>query len=325
MEKQILLWEKKLQLERETQLTLDPEYGQSELTGMKKEIHRMRLRLAALQKQQQLMTQEMVRSVHKHDAVKLSQMQLKAPGIGGGGATASVGGGSARGTGVPMTQASLTKKVQTLKVSTLFSLSLSLALSFPFWSLTPTHVMTQSQLKESQAELAQLNTDQSTVEADHNALTTELAKHQTTWSALEDKRIDVSRELEEETFRKDMVRFVSDNRALLCAVLLTSHVARLFHLIADCRASKISSCIKSEHERTKRCYSANTSPHQRTKLSKPSHSTYVIATSIVLVLGGGFSHANLFCCVLSNKSMPRSRKRCDGWRRTTPSTSIGFD
>lgn len=33
VEKQILLWEKKISLERETQETLDPDYGQGEISG----------------------------------------------------------------------------------------------------------------------------------------------------------------------------------------------------------------------------------------------------------------------------------------------------
>lgn len=45
VENQIMLWEKKIQLERETQEALDPDYGQPEIKGMKKEIHRMQLRL----------------------------------------------------------------------------------------------------------------------------------------------------------------------------------------------------------------------------------------------------------------------------------------
>lgn len=43
-ERQILLWERKIQLEKEMQDALDPNIGQSEIVAMKKEIHRMELR-----------------------------------------------------------------------------------------------------------------------------------------------------------------------------------------------------------------------------------------------------------------------------------------
>lgn len=49
-EKHILLWERKIQLEREMQEALDPNVGQSELQDLKKEIHRMELRLEDLRK-----------------------------------------------------------------------------------------------------------------------------------------------------------------------------------------------------------------------------------------------------------------------------------
>ena len=43
-ERQLLLWEKKIQLEKETQAALDPEVGMQEIHAMEKEIHRMKLR-----------------------------------------------------------------------------------------------------------------------------------------------------------------------------------------------------------------------------------------------------------------------------------------
>ena len=42
-EKHIMLWEKKIQLEKETVKALDPTVGQSEAKSMEKEIHRMKL------------------------------------------------------------------------------------------------------------------------------------------------------------------------------------------------------------------------------------------------------------------------------------------
>jgi chromosome segregation ATPase len=52
-ERQILLWERKIQLEREMQDALDPNIGQSEIVAMKKEIHRMELRYEQLRKKQE--------------------------------------------------------------------------------------------------------------------------------------------------------------------------------------------------------------------------------------------------------------------------------
>jgi len=43
-ERQILLWERKIQLEKEMQDALDPTIGQTEIVAMRKEIHRMNLR-----------------------------------------------------------------------------------------------------------------------------------------------------------------------------------------------------------------------------------------------------------------------------------------
>eukprot|EP00644_Phytophthora_capsici_P011527 jgi/Phyca11/9440/fgenesh1_pm.PHYCAscaffold_37_\ len=61
VERQLMLWEKKIQLEKETQAALDPEVGQAEARSMEKEIHRMRLRLEALQRT----------SCHKRDLIAL--------------------------------------------------------------------------------------------------------------------------------------------------------------------------------------------------------------------------------------------------------------
>ena len=41
---QVMLWERKIHLEKEMQEALDPSVGQAETTMMKKEIHRMELR-----------------------------------------------------------------------------------------------------------------------------------------------------------------------------------------------------------------------------------------------------------------------------------------
>merc|ERR1719316_2430362 len=70
-ERQVLLWERKISLEKEMQEALDPAVGQVESTAMKKEIHRMELRLDQLKRRQEQMIMEMERAIHKRDAISL--------------------------------------------------------------------------------------------------------------------------------------------------------------------------------------------------------------------------------------------------------------
>ena len=69
-QKQAALLEKKIALERETQKALDPEVGAAEVRAMQREIHRMRLRYAQLQKRQELMIQDMERAIYKRDNIE---------------------------------------------------------------------------------------------------------------------------------------------------------------------------------------------------------------------------------------------------------------
>jgi len=70
-ERQVLLWERKISLEKEMQMALDPNVGQSDGTAMQKEIHRMELRLDQLKRRQEQMINEMERAIHKRDAIAL--------------------------------------------------------------------------------------------------------------------------------------------------------------------------------------------------------------------------------------------------------------
>jgi len=70
-ERQVMLWERKIHLEREMQEALDPEVGQVEAQAMKKEIHRMELRFDQLKRRQEQMILEMERVIHKRDAIQL--------------------------------------------------------------------------------------------------------------------------------------------------------------------------------------------------------------------------------------------------------------
>merc|ERR1719262_1371543 len=70
-ERQVLLWERKISLEKEMQEALDPNIGQAEASAMQKEIHRMELRLDQLKRRQEQMIMEMERAIHKRDAIAL--------------------------------------------------------------------------------------------------------------------------------------------------------------------------------------------------------------------------------------------------------------
>lgn len=73
-ERQILLWERKIQLEKEMQDTLDPNIGQSEIVAMKQEIHRMELRFEQLKKKQEQMIKDMERAVFKRETIQLKYL-----------------------------------------------------------------------------------------------------------------------------------------------------------------------------------------------------------------------------------------------------------
>lgn len=68
-ERQVLLWERKIMLEKQMQEALDPSVGQVEAAAMKKEIHRMELRLDQLKRRQEHMIIEMERTISKRDAI----------------------------------------------------------------------------------------------------------------------------------------------------------------------------------------------------------------------------------------------------------------
>merc|ERR1711934_694822 len=70
-ERQVQLWDRKITLEREMQEALDPNVGQADAAAMKKEIHRMELRLDQLKRRQEQMIMEMERAIHKRDAISL--------------------------------------------------------------------------------------------------------------------------------------------------------------------------------------------------------------------------------------------------------------
>eukprot|EP01036_Dinobryon_divergens_P025904 gene25904-34497_t len=69
MERQALLWEKKIQLDKETREALDPSVGVKESENMEKEIHRMTLRYESLRREQERLSVEMERAVTKRGSI----------------------------------------------------------------------------------------------------------------------------------------------------------------------------------------------------------------------------------------------------------------
>ncbi|KAI8800296.1 hypothetical protein BJ742DRAFT_881140 [Cladochytrium replicatum] len=80
-ERQLMLWEKKIQLAKETQAALDPTVGATEIRDMTAEIHRMKLRYASLLKVQEKLIVEMEKSVERRESISI---RTKTRGRGGG-------------------------------------------------------------------------------------------------------------------------------------------------------------------------------------------------------------------------------------------------
>ncbi|XP_078081715.1 coiled-coil domain-containing protein 40 [Mustelus asterias] len=68
-ERQIMLWEKKIQLAKEARSAVDSDVGQSEIRAMKAEIHRMQIRHNQLVRQQEQMIREMEAVVSRRDTI----------------------------------------------------------------------------------------------------------------------------------------------------------------------------------------------------------------------------------------------------------------
>jgi coiled-coil domain-containing protein 40 len=143
-ERQALLWEKKIQLDKETKAALDPSIGQAETQEMEREIHRMELRLEALKREQERLVVEMERAIAKRSTIETRYSKTSThsggSGRGGGGgtsgtlgmsagktatgATGGVKGGTSGGAagaagggggGGELTQAGMKKRIQMLK------------------------------------------------------------------------------------------------------------------------------------------------------------------------------------------------------------------
>ena len=72
-ERQVLQWEKKIQLAEEIKAAIVDPDGEGETAAMKKEIHRMELRLVQLNRQRELLIQEMERAVERRGDINMRQ------------------------------------------------------------------------------------------------------------------------------------------------------------------------------------------------------------------------------------------------------------
>ncbi|XXQ37158.1 Coiled-coil domain-containing protein 40 [Plasmodiophora brassicae] len=91
---QILIWERKINLEKETQQAIDPEVGQAEVEEMRREVHRMELRLNALKRAQEELMEDSLRTIEKRNDIQIRHLNSKR---------------------TDMTQASLRKKIASLR------------------------------------------------------------------------------------------------------------------------------------------------------------------------------------------------------------------
>ncbi|XP_037546378.1 coiled-coil domain-containing protein 40, partial [Nematolebias whitei] len=75
-EQQIMLWERKTQILKETYSALDSQMGQEEIQKMKAEIHRMELRVIQLTKQQEQLMRESEAAVAKRESILLQKAAM---------------------------------------------------------------------------------------------------------------------------------------------------------------------------------------------------------------------------------------------------------
>jgi len=117
-ERQALLWEKKIQLDRETREALDPSVGQVENHTMEKEIHRMTLRYEALTREQERLSGELERAVNKRATIATRYSQTKSTmrrSNSAQGQAATTTNLSTKKSNSDLTQANLKKRVLNLK------------------------------------------------------------------------------------------------------------------------------------------------------------------------------------------------------------------
>ena len=110
MERQALLWEKKIQLDKETREALDPSVGVKESENMEKEIHRMTLRYESLRREQERLSVEMERAVTKRGSIAVRYGKTQPAG-----AEVSSSAATLKNSKNDMTQAAARKRIGILK------------------------------------------------------------------------------------------------------------------------------------------------------------------------------------------------------------------
>lgn len=77
-ERDIMFWERKLQIARETEMALDPSIGKAEIEKMKKEIGFMEQRMAQLQREQKFLIEEMQKLIDHREIIRTKGKAIEA-------------------------------------------------------------------------------------------------------------------------------------------------------------------------------------------------------------------------------------------------------
>ena len=159
-ERQAMLWEKKIQLDKETREALDPSVGQDETASMQKEIHRMELRYEALKREQERLSGEMERAILKRGAIENRYSK-------NGGAAPSGKKKKDPSTLTDLTQATAKKKMSALKKE-------ARALAEQGLQYTTATEERRAQLSEISSELDRVSADYAECEATNAELQTKI-------------------------------------------------------------------------------------------------------------------------------------------------------
>lgn len=76
-ERDIMFWERKLQIARETEMALDPTIGKAEIEKMKKEIGFMEQRMTQLQREQKFLIEEMQKLIDHRETIRTKGMAIQ--------------------------------------------------------------------------------------------------------------------------------------------------------------------------------------------------------------------------------------------------------
>ena len=161
-ERQALLWEKKIQLDKETRAALDPSVGQAETRSMEREIHRMELRLEALKREQERLSIEMARAITKRTSIATRFKQPKPAE-----AMSSTKGSTKKAAKLDMTQATMKKQIGALKKD-------AKALANETSQYTGAIEERKAQFSEMTSELERVTTQYSEVEESNRQLQAEI-------------------------------------------------------------------------------------------------------------------------------------------------------